>query len=111
MLLSFFLKIGDISKFDNEAKLTSFAGLDPTEYSSGSSVRRKSKMSKRVSPFLRTTIWNASVIAAFKDPVFSEYYLKKRSEVKSYKGAIAVLSKKMTRVIFKILKDKRPYIK
>jgi hypothetical protein len=68
-------------------------------------------MSKRGSPFLRTAIWNASVIASFKDPVFSEYYLKKRSEGKSYKGAIAAVSKKMTRVIFKILKDNRPYIK
>ena len=104
-------EIGDISKFDSEAKLTSFAGLDPTEYSSGSSVRRKSKMSKRGSPFLRTAIWNASVIAAFRDPIFNEYYLKKRSEGKSYKGAIAAVSKKMTRIIFKILKDNRPYIK
>ena len=104
-------EIGDINRFDNEAKLTSFAGLDPTEYSSGTSVKRKSRMSKRGSPFLRLAIWNASVIAAFKDPTFSEYYQKKRNEGKSYKGAIAAVSKKMTRVIFKILKENRPYIK
>ena len=103
-------EIGDINKFENEAKLTSFAGLDPTEYSSGTSVKRKSKMSKRGSPHLRLAIWNASVIAAFKDPTFSEYYQKKRNEGKSYKGAIAAVSKKMTRVIFKILKENRPYI-
>lgn len=104
-------EIGDINKFENDSKLTSFAGLDPTEYSSGTSVKRKSKMSKRGSSFLRLAIWNASVIAAFKDSYFNEYYLKKREEGKSYKGAIAAVSKKMTRVIFKILKDKRPYTK
>jgi len=104
-------EIGDINNFENEAKLTSFAGLEPTEYSSGTSVKRSSKMSKRGSPFLRLAIWNASVIAAFKDPYFNEYYLKKRNEGKTYKGAIAAVSKKMTRVIFKILKDKRPYTK
>ncbi len=104
-------EIGDINRFENEAKLTSFAGLDPTEYSSGTSVRRKSRMSKRGSPFLRLAIWNASVIAAFKDPTFSAYYQKKRNEGKSYKGAIAAVCKKMTRVIFKILKDNRAYVK
>ena len=104
-------EIGDINKFENEAKLTSFAGLNPTEYSSGTSVKGKSKMSKKGSPFLRLAIWNASVIASSNDSTFSEYYLKKRAEGKSYKGAIAAVCKKMTRVIFKILKDKRAYIK
>jgi hypothetical protein len=33
-------------------------------------------MSKRGSPYLRRAIWIAAAVAAFNDPVLSEFYLK-----------------------------------
>lgn len=102
-------EIGDISRFSSADKLLAFAGLDPSVKQSGEFTSNQNRMSKRGSPYLRRAIWLASTVAAQCDPMFRAYYEKKMSEGLHYMNVIGHVSRKMTAVIFAVLRDGQPY--
>lgn len=69
-------EIGDISRFSNASKLAAYAGIDASVSQSGEYQSTNNKMSKRGSPYLRKALFQAALIAAFHDPVFSAFYQK-----------------------------------
>ena len=58
---------------------------------------------------MRRAIWRAFTCAVQFDPMFRAYYEKKNSERLHYMNAIGHVSRKMTAVIFAVLRDGRPY--
>lgn len=102
-------EIGDISRFSSANKLLAFAGLDPSVKQSGEFKSNQNRMSKRGSPYLRRAIWLASTVAVQCDPMFRAYYEKKMSEGLHYMNVIGHVSRKMTAVIFAVLRDGQPY--
>lgn len=103
-------EIGDISKFDNPRKLVAFAGIDASVTQSGEFEATHTVMSKRGSPYLRKAIFQAALIASFKDPVLSGYYQKKRSEGKHHLTCVGAVARKMCNIIYAVLKNNEPYI-
>lgn len=67
-------EIGVISRFANASKLAAYAGIDASVSQSGKYQSSNNKMSKRGSPYLRKALFNAALVAAFHDPVFSAFY-------------------------------------
>jgi transposase len=104
-----FSEIGDISRFSSAAKLAAFAGIDPTVTRSGEFTGTRNHMSKRGSPYLRRALWQASTIAVHYDPALRAFFEKKRSEGKPYMNAIGHVTRKMTNIIFAVLRDNQPY--
>jgi len=104
-------EIGDISRFEEAPKLVAFAGLDVTVKQSGEFFGTHNKLSKKGSPYLRRAIWMAATVAAFKDPILSEYYQSLRARGKHHLTAIGAVSRKMCNIIFAVLRDNRPYEK
>lgn len=102
-------EIGDITRFSSADKLLAYAGLDPSVKQSGEFKSNQNRMSKRGSPYLRRAIWLASTVAVHRDPMFQTYYEKKISEGLHYMNAIGHVSRKMTAVIFAVLRDGQPY--
>lgn len=70
---------GDISKFDSPAQMLSFAGLEPGYYQSGQ-AEHGGHMVKHGSSHLRYALMNACLPLITYEPVFAEYYAKKRAE-------------------------------
>ncbi len=103
-------EIGDISKFDSPRKLVAFAGLDATVTQSGEFEAAHNVMSKRGSPYLRKAIFQAALVAAFKDPVLSAYYQKKRAEGKHHLTCIGAVTRKMCNIIYAVVKNNQPYV-
>ena len=103
-------EIGDISKFDSPRKLVAFAGLDATVTQSGEFEAAHNVMSKRGSPYLRKAIFQAALVAAFKDPVLSAYYQKKRAEGKHHLTCIGAVARKMCNIIYAVVKNNQPYV-
>ena len=103
-------EIGDISKFDSPRKLVAFAGLDATVTQSGEFEAAHNVMSKRGSPYLRKAIFQAVLVAAFKDPVLSAYYQKKRAEGKHHLTCIGAVARKMCNIIYAVVKNNQPYV-
>ena len=102
-------EIGDISRFANSSKLAAYAGIDASVSQSGEYQAANNKMSKRGSPYLRKALFNAALVAAFHDPVFSAFYQKKRSEGKHHLTAIGAVARKLCNTIFAVLKYNTPY--
>lgn len=103
-------EIGDISRFEKPNQLVAYAGLDVTVKQSGDFNASKTKISKRGSPYLRRAIWLAATVAAFKDPALSKYYESLKSRGKSHGTALGAVSRKLTNIIFAVLRDNKPYI-
>ena len=102
-------EIGDITRFSSADRLLAYAGLDPSVKQSGEFKSNQNRMSKRGSPYLRRAIWLASTVAVQCDPMFRTYYEKKMSEGLHYMNVIGHVSRKMTAVIFAVLRDGQPY--
>jgi len=102
-------EIGDISRFSNASKLAAYAGIDATVSQSGEYQASENKMSKRGSPYLRTALFRAALIASFHDPVFSAFYQKKRSEGKHHLTAVGAVARKLCNTIFAVLKNNTQY--
>lgn len=103
-------EIGDISRFSEAKKLVAFVGIDPSVHQSGEFSGTQSSISKRGSPHLRRAIWLAAIVAAFHDPVLSAFYQKKRAEGKHHYTAIGAVARKLTLVIYAVLRDNKPYV-
>ena len=104
-----FSEIGDISRFSSSSKLAAFAGIDPTVKQSGQFSSTHNHMSKRGSPYLRRAIWQASVLAATVNPEMKAFLQKKKDEGKPYMNAIGHITKKMTNIIYAVLRDNKPF--
>ncbi|MEY8337627.1 IS110 family transposase [Lachnospiraceae bacterium 62-35] len=103
-------EIGDISKFGSPRKLVAFAGLDATVTQSGEFEAAHNVMSKRGSPYLRKAIFQAALVAAFKDPVLSAYYQEKRAEGKHHLTCIGAVARKRCNIIYAVVKNNQPYV-
>lgn len=103
-------EIGDISRFDSPKKLVAFAGIDASVSKSGEYESTHNVMSKRGSPYLRKALFQAALIASFKDPVLSAFYQKKRLEGKHHLTCVGAVARKMCHVIYAVLKNNQPYV-
>lgn len=99
---------GDFSKYENPSKMLSFAGLEPGYYQSGQS-EHTGHMVKHGSSHLRYTLMNACLPLITNEPVFAEYYAKKRAEGKPYRVALTHVAKKLLRVIYTLQTKNIPY--
>ena len=96
-------EVGDINRFSSPAKLVAYAGLDSKVEQSGTSENFSGKMTKRGSPFLRTALFRAALVASTTDPVFKAFYQKKRSEGKHHLTCIGAVARKLCYTIHTIL--------
>lgn len=105
-----FSEIGDISRFERANQLVAYAGLDVAVKQSGNFNATDTKISKRGSPYLRRAIWLAAGVAAFRAPALSVYYQNLRQRGKAHGTAIGAVARKLTNIIFAVLRDNKAYI-
>ena len=101
--------IGDISRFKNSSSLIAFAGIDPTVRQSGEFNSTHNHMSKRGSPYLRHAIFLAATTCSFHNSPLNAYYKKKRDQGKHHLTATGAVARKLTTVIYAVLRDSKPY--
>ena len=102
-------EIGDISRFKNSSALVAFAGIDPTVRQSGEFNSTHNHMSKRGSPYLRHAIFLAATTCSFHNSPLNAYYKKKRDQGKHHLTATGAVARKLTTVIYAVLRDCKPY--
>lgn len=98
-----------IDTFPDAKRLTSFLGIAPRHYSSGSSVRGRTRMSKVGRSSLRKAFYMPALCALQHNPVLVE--LKKRLEQagKHPKLIIGAAMRKLVHIIYGVLKNKTPF--
>jgi len=103
-------EIGDINNFSSPAKLLAFAGMEPSTYQSGKYNASHTPMVKRGSTYLRWAVMQAARLVPMRDPTFSAYMCKKRSEGKHFNVAQSHVGKKLIRVIYYLLKHNTAFV-
>lgn len=102
-------EFGDINRFDKPSQLVAYAGIDATVSQSGEYEGSHNVMSKRGSPYLRKSLFQAALVASNSDPVLKAYYQKKRAEGKHHKTCIGAVARKLCNIIYAVLKNDKPY--
>lgn len=104
-------EIGQIDRFDNEAKLAKYAGLSWREKQSGGYASDNTPLKRTGNAYLRYYLVEAANRVRIQDPVFGEYYQRKYKEVKHTpsKRALVLTARKLIRVIFFLLKNHQIY--
>ena len=102
-------EIGDISRFPRLESLVAYAGIDPSEFSSGEFTATETHMSKRGSPYLRRALWLAAVSASRSNPDLAAYLQRRLDQGKPWGTAMGAVARKLLSRIYVILEHNRPY--
>lgn len=107
--LTIMAEIGDVNRFVSAKKLQGYAGLVPSTYNSGDK-QIHGRITKQGSKWLRWIMIEAAYHQerCKKIPGFGSYYnsIKKR---KGTKTAAVATARKLLAVVWRLLKDNRPY--
>ena len=85
------------------------AGLDPREYSSGSSVRKKTRISKAGNRHLRRALYMPALVAVRHDPHLRAFYELLIARGKAKLQALVAVMRKLLHAIFGMFKHRQPY--
>ncbi|WP_321371372.1 IS110 family transposase [uncultured Draconibacterium sp.] len=95
--------------FDNYRQVSSFCGLSPTEHSSGTSVKGRSRISKRGNPYIRNQLFMCSFTACQCNPQCRSLYQRLVNKGKSKKLALIAVCNKLIKQSFAIAQSGLPY--
>jgi transposase len=105
-------KIGDPRNLRNPREIGAFTGLVPTEKSTGDAIKRGS-ITHLGNTTLRFLLIEAAWVAIRKDIKLQQFYhrIKRRHHPKiAAKKAITAVARKLTLIVYRILKEQRMYI-
>jgi transposase len=105
-------KIGDPKNLQNPRELAAFIGLTPKENSSGDDINR-GPITHLGDKTLRYLMVEAAWVAIRKDTQLKQFYdrVKNRNHPRvASKIAITAVARKLTQIIYRVLKDERNYI-
>jgi transposase len=100
-----------ILDFATMDQYVAYTGLDPSLHDSGDSIHWRGKISKRGSPLLRHTLYQAAFIVSNKHEYFRRIYRKHRRLGKGHTSALVIVARRLARVIWRMLTDGREFTK
>lgn len=86
-----------------------YAGLDPREYQSGSSVQKKVRISKIGNRHLRRALYMPALVAVRYEPHLRAFYRHLLSNGKSKMQALVAAMRKLLHAVYGMLKHRQPY--
>ena len=95
--------------FEDYKQLSSFFGLCPIEFSSGSSIRGRSRISKKGNPLVRHYLFLCSFTACQYNPQCKALYERIVAKGKSKKLALIAVCNKLLKQSFAVAKSGIPY--
>ncbi len=94
---------------NHHRQLISFAGLAPTEYSSGSSIQGKSRIYKRGGKNLRDVLYMCAMNAIKTNPACKSLYERLRANGKTGKQGLIAVCNKLLKQVFAVVKNNSLY--
>ena len=93
----------------NHRQLISFAGLSPTEYSSGSSIHGKARIYKRGGKNLRDVLYMCAMNAIKTNAACKTLYERLRANGKTGKQGLIAVCNKLLKQVFAVVKNNSLY--
>ena len=95
----------------NARSFACYCGVAPFEYSSGTSIRGRTKVSNLANKRMKADLTNAARSAIVHDPEMRIYYKRKRAEGKEYGTVINAVKFKIITRAFAVIKRGTPFVK
>lgn len=92
-------------------QLTAFAGVSPRHEESGTSVRKRTRMSKQGSSRIRRTLYMSAMTVIRGDSDLADFYHRLLDEKKTEMAALGAVMRKLLVVMRAILISGEPYVK
>lgn len=109
LALAAIIKTNNFTRFINARKFACFCGTAPFENSSGTSLRRRSRVSHLADKGMKTLLDLAAKSAIQHDKELREYYLRRTTAGKSKMSTINVVRNKILFRMFAVVKRQTPY--
>jgi transposase len=108
--LTVIIKTHNFTRFTNARKFACFCGTAPFEHSSGTSIRKKSRVSHLADKQMKTLLDLSAKSAIQYDKELREYYLKRTEAGKSKMSTINVVRNKILYRMFAVIKRQTPFL-
>ena len=105
-LLAFY---ASFARFDNARQAAAFAGLDPRQHESGSSVKGKPRMSKVGHAMLRKALYMPAMVALYRTAWGKCFQQRLAAAGKPPMLIIGAMMRKLVHVAFGVLKSGKPF--
>ncbi len=102
-------ELPDISQFDSAQAVAAYAGLSPREHRSGSSIHKKTRLSKQGNARLRKAMCFPAVNALRWNPLVKAHYDRLIAAGKMKMVALAASIRKILMICYGVLKHQRPF--
>ena len=86
-----------------------YAGLDPRECSSGTSVRKRVRISKVGNRHLRRALYMPALVASRRQPHLREFYERLQRRGKNKSQALMAVARKLLHAIYGMFRTLRPF--
>lgn len=100
---------GDLASYDSAEGLAAKAGLHPVLRRSGSSVDKRSKISKAGSAPLRKRFYMPALVAVRHNPSVKAFYERLLANGKNKKAALVACERKLLMICYGVVKNQRPF--
>lgn len=104
-------EVGQIERFEDQAKLAKYAGLYWKRKQSGSYESERTSLTRTGNHYLRYYLVEAANSVRRHEPVYNEYYHKKYDEVPKHKHkrALVLTARKLVRMVDVLLRNHQLY--
>jgi transposase len=101
--------MGNVEDFKNAKQLAAFVGLNPKQYQSGTSINRRSRISKMGNTNLRKSLYMPAISAKRFNPIVKAFCENLKSAGKPTMLIICAAMRKLVHIIFGVLKSGQPF--
>ena len=108
--LSLIMYTGNFTLFDNPRKLACYCGVAPFEYTSGTSIRGKTRVSHFANKTLKKAIHMAALSSLRYNEEMKAYFIRKVSEGKNKMSVINAIRNKLLHCIMAVVSRKSPWV-
>jgi transposase len=102
-------EVGDFRAFRHNKQITAFAGLDPQQKQSGSSVRGRSRLSKIGNPRLRSALYMCALSGRRHNPTLRAFAENLKAAGKPPKAVLGAVARKLLVIAYGVMKTQRPF--
>lgn len=101
---------GNFTRFENHRKFACYCGVAPFEFSSGTSIRGKNRVSKLGNKQMKVYLTSAAQAAIMHDDQIKKYYKRKLEEGKHKGTVINAIRAKLVARCFAVIRRQQPFI-
>ena len=104
------IKTKNFTRFTNARKFACFCGTAPFEHTSGTSIRRKTRVSQLADKTMKSLLDLSAKTAIQYDKELRDYYLKRTSKGKPKMSTINIVRNKILYRMFAVIKRQTPFV-